>query len=489
MDYSSLNKACSKDMYPFLKEGKELEFLMGYPYKCFLRLPKEYRQIRMAEDDEEKTGFYPEERVYCFTHMPKELKNSTATLQRMIEKVLVDQRGRNVEIPLEEVVMKSKTISKFILKLAELKHPIHEARTRMETAKESGWTNEAEEALRRIKRKLGKLQTLAIPKEGETLMLCLRQRNETISSVLLIEREGIQIPISYVSRPLQRMEICYTPTKKGTSTNSHSKILEEQSLESKRKEAEGPVMKKFFGQGEQVERTPDANEGVTLTLSKKLQAKSTPTPRDWRLYLGKETIEEGSGVEIILVSPEGKMHFQVIDNKIDLLVQQYEQFTILEEESIDNAFVRFNTIITSLKALDEGFSSKNYDRKFLRTLHPKWRAKTPKWSKTKENKDDSSTSEREDEEYAMAVKEFKKFFKRRGRLVRQPRDERKSFQRSRNDKNGKSERKFFRCGDSNHLIGECLKSPRSNNQRAFIGGAWSDSGEDEEENTKDETCL
>ncbi|GJR89080.1 hypothetical protein Tco_0213091 [Tanacetum coccineum] len=46
-----------------------------------------------------------------------------------------------------------------------------------------------------------------------------------------------------------------------------------------------------------------------------------------------------------------------------------------------------------------------------------------------------------------------------------------------------------RCGDSNHLIEECLKSSRNNNQRAFIGGAWSDSGEDEEEKNKDETCL
>nr|GFC47242.1 UBN2 domain-containing protein [Tanacetum cinerariifolium] len=38
-------------------------------------------------------------------------------------------------------------------------------------------------------------------------------------------------------------------------------------------------------------------------------------------------------------------------------------------------FARFNTIITSLKALDKDFSSKNYVRKFLRALHPKWRAK------------------------------------------------------------------------------------------------------------------
>ncbi|GJY78060.1 DUF4219 domain-containing protein [Tanacetum coccineum] len=66
---------------------------------------------------------------------------------------------------------------------------------------------------------------------------------------------------------------------------------------------------------------------------------------------------------------------QAKDNKIDLLFQQYEQFTILEEESIDSDFARFNTIITSLKALDEGFSSKNYVRKYLRAVHPKWTTK------------------------------------------------------------------------------------------------------------------
>nr|GEX80603.1 retrovirus-related Pol polyprotein from transposon TNT 1-94 [Tanacetum cinerariifolium] len=78
---------------------------------------------------------------------------------------------------------------------------------------------------------------------------------------------------------------------------------------------------------------------------------------------------------------------QVKDNKIEFLVQQYEQFTILEEESIDSGFARFDTIIASLKALDEGFSSKNYVRKFFRALHPKWRAKV---MKNEESKDLSS---------------------------------------------------------------------------------------------------
>ncbi|GJZ11784.1 zf-CCHC domain-containing protein [Tanacetum coccineum] len=103
--------------------------------------------------------------------------------------------------------------------------------------------------------------------------------------------------------------------------------------------------------------------------------------------------------------------------------------------------------------------------------------------------EDSSTSDSEDEEYAMAVRDLKKFFKRRGRFIRQPHDERKSSQRNKDDKNGKSERKCFKCGDPNHLIRECPKLSRNYNQRAFVGGSWSDSDEDEEEKTKDKKCL
>ncbi|GJT63639.1 retrovirus-related pol polyprotein from transposon TNT 1-94 [Tanacetum coccineum] len=215
----------------------------------------------------------------------------------------------------------------------------------------------------------------------------------------------------------------------------------------------------------------------------------------------------------LLITHQGNS--QVKDNKIDLLVQQYEQFTILEEESIDSGFARFNTIITSLKALDEGFSSKNYVRKFLRALHPKWRAKVTTIEESKDlsslaldelignlkvhevvmekdseiyrgkkeriksialkakkesSDDETSTSESDDEEYAMAVRNFKKFFRRKGKFVRQPREEKKSF-RQRDEKKGKSDQKCFRCGDPNHLIGDCPKPSRNKDQKAFIGGS------------------
>nr|GEZ92362.1 alpha/beta hydrolases superfamily protein [Tanacetum cinerariifolium] len=99
-----------------------------------------------------------------------------------------------------------------------------------------------------------------------------------------------------------------------------------------------------------------------------------------------------------------------------------------------------------------------------------------------------STYESDVEEYAMDVRNFKKFFRRKCKFVRQPREEKKSF-RQRDEKKGKSDQKCFRCDDPNHLTGDCSKPSRNKDQKAFIGGSWSDSKNDAEDKTNDETCL
>ncbi|GKC94302.1 retrovirus-related pol polyprotein from transposon TNT 1-94, partial [Tanacetum coccineum] len=76
-------------------------------------------------------------------------------------------------------------------------------------------------------------------------------------------------------------------------------------------------------------------------------------------------------------------------------------------------------------------------------------------AKKESSDEECSTSKSEDKEYAMTVRDFKQFFKRRGRFVRQPRNDKKTFQRSRDDKNG----------------------------------SWSDSGEEDDEKVKNKTCL
>ncbi|GJW36836.1 hypothetical protein Tco_0059756 [Tanacetum coccineum] len=149
----------------------------------------------------------------------------------------------------------------------------------------------------------------------------------------------------------------------------------------------------------------------------------------------------------------------------------------------------------------EPVTGKNYVRKFLRALHPKWRAKVTAIEESKEftslsldelirnlkdhemiikidskivkakgerksivlkakkesSDEECSTFGREDEEHAMEVRDFKKFFKRRGRFMRQPRNDKKTLQRSRDDKNGKS--------------------------------SWSDRDKEDDEKDKDKTCL
>ncbi|GJW08786.1 hypothetical protein Tco_1571209 [Tanacetum coccineum] len=177
---------------------------------------------------------------------------------------------------------------------------------------------------------------------------------------------------------------------------------------------------------------------------------------------------------------------QVKDNKIALFVKKYEEFTISDDESIDCVFARFNTIITSLKALDESFSSRNHVRKFLRALPTKWRPKVmaieeskdlstlpldeiignlkvyevvlEKDSKASKNKKEKYkclalkakkvSSDKEvfysgsDEEYAMAVRDFNKFFRRRGKFVRQTNDDKKNLQRAKEDKKSDSEEEY-----------------------------------------------
>nr|GFC26798.1 alpha/beta hydrolases superfamily protein [Tanacetum cinerariifolium] len=92
-------------------------------------------------------------------------------------------------------------------------------------------------------------------------------------------------------------------------------------------------------------------------------------------------------------------------------------------------------------------------------------------AKKESSDEECSTSGSKDEVYVMAVRDFKK------------------FQRSRDDKNGKGDRKCFRCGDPYHLIGECQKPPKDKNQRAFVRGSWSDNGEEDDEKVKKEMCL
>nr|GEX03594.1 hypothetical protein [Tanacetum cinerariifolium] len=185
----------------------------------------------------------------------------------------------------------------------------------------------------------------------------------------------------------------------------------------------------------------------------------------------------------LLITHQGNS--QVKDNKIYLIIQQYEQFTILEEESIDSGFARFNIIITSFKFLDEGFSRKNYVRKFLRALHPKWSANV---TTIEESKYLSSLAL---DELIENLKVHELVMKINSEIYKGKKERVKSIALKAKKESSDDETLISESDDKEYAMAvrNFKSSLEERNQKAFIGCSWSDSKDEAEDKTNDETCL
>jgi hypothetical protein len=64
----------------------------------------------MAPEDQDKTAFITDLGVFCYNAMPFGLKNAGATYQTMMDKVFAKMRGREVEVYIDDMIVKTKTI-------------------------------------------------------------------------------------------------------------------------------------------------------------------------------------------------------------------------------------------------------------------------------------------------------------------------------------------------------------------------------------------
>ena len=67
-----------------------------------------YNQIKMVEEDQEKTTFITSQGLYCYKVMPYGLKNAGATYQRLVNKMFSKQIGRNTEVYVDDMLVKRK---------------------------------------------------------------------------------------------------------------------------------------------------------------------------------------------------------------------------------------------------------------------------------------------------------------------------------------------------------------------------------------------
>nr|GEX03934.1 ribonuclease H-like domain, reverse transcriptase, RNA-dependent DNA polymerase [Tanacetum cinerariifolium] len=257
-------------------------------------------------------------------------------------------------------------------------------------------------------------------------------------------------------------------------------------------------MQKILSQLNRIKAKPE-DEDINLKFLRAL-------PSSWA-YVAL-TLKTKSGLELL--------SFDDLYYKLKTLEVDVKDTLLFPEAYLQNQAILhlFNTIITSLKALDESFSSCNHVRKFLRALPTKW---LPKVNAIEESKDLStlsldelignlkvneivlkkdsevskvkkekykslalkerkvssdeeiSCSESDDEEYAMAVRDFKKFFRRRGKFVRQPHDDQKNFQKINKDKKKKEDHRCFKCGDPNHFISDFPKHSYNDKKHSLLG--------------------
>ena len=114
IDFTDLNKACSKDLFPIPKIDQLVDAIVGHPRMSFLDTFQGYHQIPLVLDDQEKTAFIIPIGNYHYKVMPFGLKNARFTYQRMMTRMFESLLGKNIMIYIDDMVVKSKMVSEHL---------------------------------------------------------------------------------------------------------------------------------------------------------------------------------------------------------------------------------------------------------------------------------------------------------------------------------------------------------------------------------------
>ena len=107
MDFTDLNKACLKDSYPLPRIDQLVDSTASHQLLSFMDAFSEYNQIKKDEIDQEKTSFITSQGLFCYKMIPFGLKNAGATYQRLVNHMFHPQIGRNVEVYVDDMLVKS----------------------------------------------------------------------------------------------------------------------------------------------------------------------------------------------------------------------------------------------------------------------------------------------------------------------------------------------------------------------------------------------
>ena len=107
VDFMDLNRACPKDSYPLPWIDTLVDSTTRHKLPSFMDAFSGYNQIKMNEEDQERTSFIANQGLFCYKVMSFRLKNAGARYQRLMNKMFMHQIGRNVQVYVDDMLVKS----------------------------------------------------------------------------------------------------------------------------------------------------------------------------------------------------------------------------------------------------------------------------------------------------------------------------------------------------------------------------------------------
>ena len=135
VDFTDLNKACPKDPFSMPRIDQLVDASIGHSRMSFLDAFQGYHQIPLALDNQERTAFVTPIGNYHYKVMPFGLKNAGATYQRMMAKMFKSQLEKNIEIYIDNMVVKSKVESEHVNDLGNIFAILRKRKLRLNASK------------------------------------------------------------------------------------------------------------------------------------------------------------------------------------------------------------------------------------------------------------------------------------------------------------------------------------------------------------------
>lgn len=135
IDFIDLNKNCLKDFYPLPSIDQKIESVAGYRVLSFLDLYKGYHQVLMHPPNASKTVFItnwvgvPIQKDALWTQKCRK------TYQRMVDQVFQHQVRRNIEVYVNDIIIKSRKMDDFADDLEEMLTTLREVDFKLNPAK------------------------------------------------------------------------------------------------------------------------------------------------------------------------------------------------------------------------------------------------------------------------------------------------------------------------------------------------------------------